>query len=48
MFIRKQENCREERDMAREKDPAEVIGTIAQSIKVSQRGARRVRAHRFK
>lgn len=34
--------------MAKEKDPAEVIETIAQSIKVSQRGARRVRAHRFK
>ena len=34
--------------MATEKDPAEVIETIAQSIRVSQRGARRVRAHRFK
>jgi hypothetical protein len=34
--------------MAKEKDPAEVIETLAQSIKVSQRGARRVRAHRFK
>jgi Type I restriction enzyme R protein N terminus (HSDR_N) len=34
--------------MAGEKDPAEVIATIAQSIRVSQRGARRVRAHRFK
>jgi len=34
--------------MAREKDPAEIIQTIAQSIKVSQRGARKVRAHRFK
>jgi hypothetical protein len=34
--------------MAREKDPAEIIQTIAQSIKLSQRGARRVRAHRFK
>jgi hypothetical protein len=34
--------------MAREKDPAEIIATIAQSIRVSQRGARRVRAHRFK
>ena len=32
----------------REKDPAEIIETIAQSIRVSQRGARRVRAHRFK
>src|SRR6185312_11733344 len=37
-----------ERDMAREKDPAEIIETIAQSIRVSQRGARKVRAHRFK
>jgi Type I restriction enzyme R protein N terminus (HSDR_N) len=34
--------------MAREKDPAEVVETIARSIQVSQRGARRVRAHRFK
>jgi len=34
--------------VAKEKDPAEIIQTIAQSIKVSQRGARRVRAHRFK
>ena len=34
--------------MAKEKDPAEIIETIAQSIRVSQRGARRVRAHRFK
>ena len=34
--------------MVKEKDPAEVIQTIAQSIRVSQRGARRVRAHRFK
>jgi hypothetical protein len=34
--------------MAKEKDPAEIIETIAQSIKVSQRGARRVKAHRFK
>jgi hypothetical protein len=34
--------------VAKEKDPAEVIQTIAQSIRVSQRGARRVRAHRFK
>lgn len=34
--------------MAKEKDPAEVVATIAQSIRVSQRGARRVRAHRFK
>jgi len=34
--------------LAKEKDPAEIISTIAQSIRVSQRGARRVRAHRFK
>jgi hypothetical protein len=34
--------------MAAEKDPAEVVRTIARSIQVSQRGARRVRAHRFK
>jgi hypothetical protein len=34
--------------MTREKDPAEIIQTIAQSIKVSQRGVRKVRAHRFK
>ena len=34
--------------MAREKDPAEIIETIAQSIRVSQRGARKVKAHRFK
>ena len=34
--------------MTREKDPAEIIETIAQSIRVSQRGARKVKAHRFK
>jgi hypothetical protein len=34
--------------MATEKDPAEVVATIRRSIEVSQRGARRVRAHRFK
>jgi len=34
--------------MAAEKDPAEVVRTIARSIQVSQRGARRVRARRFK
>jgi hypothetical protein len=34
--------------MAQEKDAAQIIQTIAQSISVSQRGARRVRAHRFK
>jgi hypothetical protein len=34
--------------MTREKDPAEIIQTIARSIEVSQRGARRVRARRFK
>lgn len=39
---------REGAGVAGEKDPAEIIETIAQSIRVSQRGARRVRAHRFK
>jgi hypothetical protein len=34
--------------VAKEKHPAEIIETIAQSIRVSQRGARRVKAHRFK
>jgi hypothetical protein len=34
--------------VAKEKDPAEIIATIAQSIRVSQRGSRRVRAHGFK
>jgi hypothetical protein len=34
--------------MAKEKDPAEIIETIAQSIRVSQRGTRKVKAHRFK
>jgi hypothetical protein len=34
--------------VTREKDPAEIIQTIAQSIKVSQRRVRKVRAHRFK
>jgi hypothetical protein len=34
--------------MPRDKDPAEVVKTIRESIKVSQRGERRVRAHRFK
>ena len=34
--------------MAKEKDPAEIIQTIAESIKVSQRHVRRVKAHRFK
>jgi hypothetical protein len=34
--------------VAKEKNPAEIIETIAQSIRVSQRGARRVKAHRFK
>jgi hypothetical protein len=38
----------EEHHVAKEKDPAEIIATIAQSIRVSQRGVRRVRAHRFK
>jgi hypothetical protein len=39
---------REGAAMAREKDPAEVVETIARSIQVSRRGARRVRARRFK
>lgn len=34
--------------MAKDKDPAEVVETIRRSIRVSQRGERRVRAHRFK
>jgi hypothetical protein len=34
--------------MAREKDPAEIIETIAQSIRVSQRRSHKVKAHRFK
>lgn len=34
--------------VGKDKDPAEVVQAIAQSIQVSQRGARRVRAHRFK
>ena len=44
MFIGKREGA----DMASEKDPAEIIQTIAQSIRVSQRGARKVKVHRFK
>jgi hypothetical protein len=44
MFIGKREGA----DMTREKDPAEIVETIAQSIRVSQRGARKVKAHRFK
>jgi hypothetical protein len=34
--------------VAQEKEAAEIIATIAQSIRVSHRGVRRVRAHRFK
>ena len=34
--------------MPREKDPAEVIRVIAESIRVSQRKMRKVKAHRFK
>jgi hypothetical protein len=34
--------------MASGRNPAEVIATIAESIRVSRRGARRVRAYRFK
>jgi hypothetical protein len=46
-MFRQEQNGRE-LSMAKEKDPVEVIQTIAESIRVSQRGARRVRAHRFK
>ena len=31
-----------------EKDPAEVVATLRRSIEASQRGSRRLRAHRFK
>lgn len=34
--------------MARERDPTKVIRVIAEVIRVSQRGARKVKAHRFK
>ena len=34
--------------MTREKDPAEIVETIARSSRVSQRKARKVKAHRFK
>jgi hypothetical protein len=34
--------------MAKEKDPAEIAATLRRSIEASQRGSRRVRAHRFK
>lgn len=34
--------------MAKTRDPAEVVEMIRQSIEASQRGARRVRAHRFR
>jgi hypothetical protein len=34
--------------MAKDRDPAETIATIAQSIRVSECRARCVRAHRFK
>jgi hypothetical protein len=34
--------------MATEKDPAEIVATLRRSIQASQRGSRRVRAHRFK
>jgi Type I restriction enzyme R protein N terminus (HSDR_N) len=34
--------------MAKEKDPAEVIGTIRRSIEVSTRGSRRVRLYRLR
>jgi len=38
----------EERAVAREKDPAEIVATLRRSVEASQRGSRRVRAHRFK
>lgn len=41
-------SCRREYRMPKDKDPAEIVETIRQSIKVSQRGERRIRAHRFK
>jgi hypothetical protein len=31
-----------------DKDPAEIVATLRRSIKASQRGSRRLRAHRFK
>lgn len=31
-----------------DKDPAEIVATLRRSIEVSQRGSRRLRAHRFK
>jgi hypothetical protein len=34
--------------VATEKDPAEIVATLRRSIQASQRGSRRVRAHRFK
>lgn len=34
--------------MAKETDPAEVVDNIRASIEASQRGSRRVRAHRFR
>jgi hypothetical protein len=34
--------------MAKETDPAEVVANIRASIEASQRGSRRVRAHRFR
>ncbi|MGO9080892.1 MAG: type I restriction enzyme HsdR N-terminal domain-containing protein [Streptosporangiaceae bacterium] len=34
--------------MAKERDPAEIVATLRRSIEASQRGSRRVRAHRFR
>jgi hypothetical protein len=34
--------------MTREKDPVEIVQTIARSIETNQRRARKVRGHRFK
>jgi hypothetical protein len=34
--------------MVMDRDPAEIVATLRRSIEVSQRGSRRLRAHRFK
>src|SRR5579859_6519744 len=38
----------EEMVMAKKRDPAEVVDTIRESIEVSKRGSRKVRAYRFR
>ena len=35
-------------DQVMDKDPAEIVATLRRSIEASQRGSRRLRAHRFK